>query len=125
MPYRLSEDNIPNRPLADREFLWELYHQRGWSARTIAYELDVSKSHVTVQMDRLGVLKHWTTESVLRHLYVERGLSVDEIAARDDFNCSPVTVKRYVAEYGLSDTDPEEVTYGRLDTLGNDEPTSA
>jgi hypothetical protein len=50
-------------------------------------------------------------------LHVEQGLSADEIAARNEFDVTPTTVQKYLAEYGLSDDDPNDVTYGRLDRL--------
>ncbi|WP_135852649.1 hypothetical protein [Halorussus salinus] len=119
MAFRLSEDDIPDeKPHRDREFLWKCYHERGLSSRTIAYELGVSKSRVTVHAERLGVLRPWRHEETLRRLYVEEGLSADEIAARDGFDCSPVTVRKYLSQYGLTNEDSDDVTYGRLDELG-------
>lgn len=116
MTFRLSEDDIPEtEPWANREFLEWAYHERGLSPRTIAYELGVSKSHVTVHMDRLGVLKPWTHEPTLRQLYVEEGLSADDIAGRKGFDCTPATIRKYLAEYGL--TEQEGAPYGRLDRL--------
>jgi DNA-binding MarR family transcriptional regulator len=59
--FRLSDEQIPDEtPWRDEEFLWWAYHERDLSPRTIAYELGVEKSRVTVHMDRLGVLKPWT-----------------------------------------------------------------
>ena len=46
---------------------------------------------------------------------------MSEITSRDEFHCSPVTVRKYLAQYGLSDEDPDDVTYGRLDELGETE----
>ena len=94
-----------------------LYHERGLSPRTIAYEVDVSKSRVTVHMEYLGVLRPWRHEPTLCRLYVEKGLSPEEIASRDEMDCSPVTVRRYLVEYGISGDDPDDVTYRRLDVL--------
>lgn len=116
MTFRLSEDDIPNtEPWADRDFLWHCYHERGLSSRAIAYELGVSKSRVTVHMDRLGVLKPWTHEPTLRRLYVEEGLSAPEIADCEGFDCTPATVRKYLSEHGL--TEQERAAYGRLDAL--------
>ncbi len=42
--------------------------------------------------------------------------------ARDEFDCSATTVRKYLAEYELTHEDPDEVTYGRLDELGETEP---
>jgi transposase len=118
MPFRLSKDEIPDeQPHNDRDFLEWAYHERGLSPRTIAYELGVSKSCVTVHMERLGVLRPWRHKPTLRRLHVERGLSADEIAARDEFDCSPTTVRKYLARYGLTDENADEVSYGRLDAL--------
>jgi len=116
MTFRLSSDNIPDtEPWRDRDFLWHCYHGRGLSPRAIAYELGVQKSRVTVHMDRLGVLKPWTHKPTLRRLHVEEGLSADEIVERKGFDCTPATVRKYLAEYGL--IEQERPSYGRLDAL--------
>lgn len=94
-----------------------MIHERGLSPRTIAFELGVSKSHVTVHAERLGILRPWCHEPTLRRLSVEEGLSADEIAARDEFDCSSTTVRKYLARYGLTDENTDEITYGRLDEL--------
>jgi len=116
MSFRLSEDEIPEcEPWRDSDFLEWAYRERGLSPRTIAFELGVEVSRVTVHAERLGVLRPWRHEDTLRRLYVEKGLSADEIAARDGFDCSPTTVRKYLARYGLID---EDVGYGRLDRIG-------
>jgi hypothetical protein len=123
MPFRLSEDDIPDeQPHRDREFLEWAIHEKGLSPRTIAFELGVDVSRVTVHAERLGVLRPWRHEPTLRRLYVEKGLSADKIAARDGFDCSSVTVRKYLARYDLIDSDPDEITYGRLDELGSESP---
>ena len=116
MSFRLSSDDIPDtEPWRNREFLWWVYHERGLSPRAIAYELGVSKTRVTVHMDRLGVLKPWTHKPTLRRLYVKESLSADEIAERKEFDCTPATVRKYLAEYGL--IEQEGASYRRLDAL--------
>jgi len=116
MTFRLPAERVPEtEPWADPDFLEWAYRERGLSPRTIAFELGVSKSHVTVHMERLGVLRPWCHEDTLRRLYVEQGLSPDEIAARDDFDCSPTTIRKYLAHYGMIE---EDVGYGRLDRIG-------
>ena len=118
MSFRLPDERIPeDEPWRDPDFLEWAYHERGLSSRTIAYELGVSKSRVTVHMEHLGVLRPWRHEPTLRRLYVEEGLSADEIAARDGFDCSPTTVRKYLARYGLTDENADVITYGRLDEL--------
>ena len=118
MTFRISDERVPeDKPWRDRDFLWHCYHERGLSPRTIAYELGVSKSHVTVHAERLGVIRPWRHEPTLRRLSVEEGLSADEMAARDEFDCSSTTVRKYLAEYGLIDEDPDTITYGRLEQL--------
>jgi len=118
MSFRIPDERIPeNEPWRDREFLEWAYRERGLSPRTIAFELGVSKSRMTVHMERLGVLRPWRHEPTLCRLYVEQGLSADEIAARDEFDCSPTTVRKYLAEFGLIEDDPDGVTYGRLSKL--------
>jgi hypothetical protein len=106
-------------PWADREFLEWAIHEQGLSARTIAFELDTEASRVRVYAERLGVVRPWRHRPTLRRLYLEEGLSPDEIAARDEFDCTATTVRKYLTEYGLSDDDPDEITYGRLDELGD------
>ena len=116
MTFRLRDERVPeSEPWRDREFLWWAYHKRGLSPRAIAYELGVSKSRVTVHMDRLGVLKPWTHEPTLRRLYVEESQSATEIAECEGFDCTPATVRKYLAKYGLKEQEGE--TYGRLDAL--------
>ncbi|KOX91630.1 hypothetical protein AMS69_17350 [Haloarcula rubripromontorii] len=123
MTFRLPPERVPeDQPWRDRDFLRWAYHERGLSPRTIAYELGTEVSRVTVHMERLGVLRPWRHEPTLRRLYVEQGLSADEIAARDGFDCSPTTVRKYLAEYGLTDENADEITYGRLDELGSESP---
>jgi hypothetical protein len=125
MTFRLPEERVPeDEPWRDRGFLWHCYHERGLSPRTIAFELGVDVSRVTVHAERLGVLRPWRHEPTLHRLYVGEGLSADEIAARDEFECSPVTVRKWLAQYDLIDDDPDDVTY-RLDELGSEEPASA
>jgi len=124
MSFRIPDERIPeNEPWRDREFLEWAYRERGLSPRTIAFELGVSKSRMTVHMERLGVLRPWRHEPTLCRLYVEQGLSADEIAARDEFDCSPVTIRKWLARYDLIKDDPDEITYGRLDKLGSESPT--
>lgn len=123
MTLRLSSDEIPDDPLADKNFLSYYYHDCGLSPRTIAYELGESKSRVAVHMERLGVLRPWRHEPTLRRLYVEQGLTASEIAARDEFDCSSVTVRKWLARYDLIDDDPDEISYARLDELGSELPT--
>lgn len=116
MPFRLSDDEIPDKqPHQDSDFLEWAIHEKGLSPRTIAFELGLNVSRVTVHAERLGVLRPWRHEPTLRRLYVEQGLSADEIAARDRFDCSPTTVRKYLARHGLID---EDVGYGRLDRIG-------
>ena len=118
MPFRLSEDDIPDeQPQRDSEFLEWAIHERGLSPRTIAFELGVEVSRVTVHAERLGVLRPWRHEDTLQRLYVEQGLSASEISARPEFDCSPTTVRKYLARYGLTDEDADGITYGRLDEL--------
>jgi len=123
MSFRLSEDKIPDeQPWRDRNFLLECYHERGLSPREISFELGVSKSRVTVHMERLGVIRPWRHEPTLHRLYVKQGLSADEIAARDEFDVTPTTVRKWLARYDLIEDDPDEITYGRLDELGSESP---
>lgn len=123
MSFRISNERIPeSEPWADKEFLSWAIHENGLSPRTIAFELGTQVSRVTVHAERLGVLRPWRHEPTLRRLHVEHGLSADEIAARDEFNCSPVTVRKWLARYDLMDDDPDEITYGRLDELGSESP---
>jgi len=121
--YCLPEKRVPeSEPWKNKDFLSHCYHERGLSPRTIAYELGVSKSRVIVHMERLGVLRPWRHEATLRRLHVEEGLSAEEITARDKFDCSPVTVRKWLARHDLIDSDPDEISYGRLDELGSESP---
>ena len=118
MTFRLPDKRVPeDEPWKDKDFLSHCYHDEGLSSRTIAFELGVSKSRVTVHMERLGVLRPWRHEDTLRRLYAEKGLSADEIAARPEFDCTATTVRKYLSRYGLTDENANEVSYGRLDAL--------
>jgi hypothetical protein len=118
MSFRIPDERIPeSEPWTDKEFLSWAIHEEGLSPRSIAFELDTEVSRVTVHAERLGVLWPWRHEPTLRRLYVEEGLSADEIAAREGFDCSPTTVRKWLAEYGLTDENADEVSYGRLDRL--------
>jgi len=123
MSFRIPDERIPEiEPWLDRDFLEWAIHEKGLLPREIAFELGVSKARVTVFAERLGVLRPWRHEPTLRRLYVERGLSAEEIAARDEFDCSPVTIRKWLARYDLIDDEPDEITYGRLDELGSESP---
>jgi len=125
MTFRLSDERVPEtEPWRDRDFLKWAIHERGLSPRTIAFELGVSKSRVTVFAERLGVIHRHRHEPTLRRLYIEEELSPEEISARDGFDCSPVTVRKWLSRYGLTNEDPDDVTYGRLDELGDTEAES-
>lgn len=118
MTFRLPEERVPDsKPWRDKEFLQWAIHDKGLSPRTVAYELGVETARITAHAERLGVLRPWRHEPTLRRLYVEEGLSADEIAARDEFDCTATTVRKYLARYGLTDEDAGEVSYGRLDRL--------
>ncbi|WP_338740769.1 hypothetical protein [Haloplanus salilacus] len=118
MSFGLSEDEIPDeQPWRDKDFLSYCYNELGLSPRAIAYALGVSKSHVTVFLERHGIVRPWRHEPTLRRLFEDKGLTAEEIAALEEFDCSPVTVERYLAKYELSDDDPDDVSYGRLDEL--------
>lgn len=126
MTHGIPKRRVPeDEPWRDREFLEWAYHEQGLSPRTIAYEIGVSKSRVTVHMERLGVVRPWRHRPTLRRLYVEEGLSPDEIAARDAFDCTATTVQKWLARHDLIDYDPDEISYGRLDTLGSESRSNA
>ena len=123
MTFRLPDERVPEtEPWRDKEFLQWAIHEKGLSPRTISYELGIETSRVTVFAERLGVLRPWRHEPTLRRLYVKEGLSADEIAGREKFDCSPTTVRKYLAEYGLTNENADEITYGRLDALGSESP---
>ena len=119
MTFRLREERVPeDEPWRDSNFLEWAIHERGLSPRTIAYELGVSKSRVTVHAERLGVLRPWRHEDTLRRLYAEKGLSADEIAARDGFDCTATTVRKYLSRYGLTNEDPDDAPMADWTTSG-------
>jgi transposase len=119
MSFRIPDERIPeSEPWRNPEFLSYCYSELGLSPRAIAYALGVSKSHVTVYLERYGMTRKHRHEPTLRRLHVEQGLSADEIAALEGFDCSTVTVRKYLAKYGLTNENADEITYGRLDTLG-------
>lgn len=120
MSFRLPEERVPeSEPWADRDFLEWAYNERDLSARAIAYALGVSKSHVTVHMERLGVVRPWRHRPTLRRLFEEEELSPEEIAARDTFDCTETTVRKWLARFDLIESNPDDITYNRLDDLGS------
>ncbi len=126
MSFRIPDERIPeNDPWADAEFLSWAIHEKGLSARTIAFELDTEASRIRVYAERLGVVRPWRHRPTLHRLYVEEGLSPDEIAARDAFDCTATTVQKWLARHDLIDYDPDEISYGRLDTLGSESRSNA
>lgn len=123
MPFRLPDERVPEtEPWRDKEFLQWAIHDKGLSPRTVAYELGVETARITAHAERLDVLFPWRHEPTLRRLHVEQGLSADEIAAREEFDCSPTTVRKWLARFDLIDSDPDDITYGRLDDLGSESP---
>lgn len=126
MSFRIPDSRIPEtEPWRDRDFLEWAIHEQGLSARTIAFELDTEASRIRVYAEHLGVVRPWRHRPTLRRLYVEEGLSPDEIAARDAFDCTATTVRKWLARYDLIEYDPDDVTYGRLDELGSESPSRA
>jgi hypothetical protein len=126
MSFRIPDERIPeNDPWADAEFLSWTIHERGLSARTIAFELETEASRVRVYAERLGVVRPWRHRPTLRRLYVEEGLSPDEIAARDAFDCTKTTVRKWLARFDHIESDPDGIRYERLDDLGSESPSSA
>lgn len=118
MSFRIPDERIPeNEPWADREFLECAYNEPGLSSRAIGYELGVSKSHITVYLERYGIIRKHRHEPTLRRLHVKQGLSAEEIAECEGFDCTPTTVRKWLAEYGLTDESANKVSYGRLDAL--------
>jgi FixJ family two-component response regulator len=58
MTFRLPDERVPeSEPWRDRDFLEWAIHEHGLAPRTIAYELGISNSRVTVHAERLGVLR--------------------------------------------------------------------
>jgi hypothetical protein len=124
MTFRLPDERVPeDEPWKNKDFLSHCYHDEGLSSRTIAFELGVEVSRVTVYAERLGIIHPHRHEPTLRRLHSEEGLSPEEISARDRFDCSPVTVRKHLARYDLIDDNPDDITYGRLDRLGSESPT--
>lgn len=122
MSFRIPDERISKNEKAwrNREFLEWAYRERGLSPRTIAYQFGVSKSHVTVFLERHGIIRPWRHEPTLYRLYVVQGLSAEEMAARDEFECSSVTVRKWLARFDLIESDPDDITYNRLDDLGSE-----
>jgi hypothetical protein len=123
---RIPDKRIPeDEPWADRESLKWAYWDRGMPPRTIASELDVSKSRVTIFAERLSIIRPWRHEDTLRRLYADQGLSASEIAARDAFDCTATTVEKWLARHDLTDYDPDDVSYDRLANFGRESPLRA
>lgn len=75
--------DLPDDPLDDEAFLWELYHDRDWDQRTIAYELDETPEAVLRALLEHEIMTPWRSERRLREA-IEAGKHADEIASEWD-----------------------------------------
>lgn len=94
----VDTQDLPNEPWNDRELLWRLYREKDWSQRSIAYELDVEKGKVLKGLIENNVLQPWKCKEVLREA-LEEHVTAEAIA--DAWNCSDLTIRRWMDEHGL------------------------
>lgn len=98
----LSENDIPDDPLNDFEFLWECYHERDMSAKAIAFDIGEEESSVKTVLAVRNITKPWQDEEYLQELYIEEGLSAKEISQREEMACSHATIWKWLDEYGIA-----------------------
>lgn len=91
-------DEIPDEPLDDPELLWNLYRERDWSQRSIAYELGEPKEKVLKALIEHNCLQPWTNKEALQKA-VESGKTPEKIA--EEWGCSTVTIYRWLDEHGI------------------------
>lgn len=91
-------DDIPENPLSEPELLWELYRERDWTQREIAYELGVEKSQVLESLIRFNILQPWTNQEALAKA-IEEYQTPSAIA--DAWHCSELTIRRWMDKHGL------------------------
>jgi len=100
----LSENDIPDDPLNDFDFLWECYHEKDMSAKAIAFDIGEDKSSVSTALAVRNITKPWTNEQYLRELFVEHDLSSKEISERSEMTCSHATIRKWLDEYNIAAT---------------------
>lgn len=98
----LSENDIPDDPLNDLDFLWECYHERDMSAKAIAFDIGEDKSSVSTSLAVHNIMKPWQDEEYLRKLFVEKSLSSKEISERKEMSCSHATIRKWLDEYDIA-----------------------
>ena len=86
-------DEIPEEPLQDGEFLWNLYRSKGWSQRTIAYELNKPKEKVLKALIEHNCLQPWANKETLQKA-LEKHQTPANVA--EAFGCSEQTVRRWM-----------------------------
>jgi len=91
-------DEIPENPLSEAELLWELYRERDWTQREIAYELGVDKSQVLESLIRFNILQPWTNKEALAKA-LEEYQTPSAIA--EAWHCSELTIRRWMSEHGI------------------------
>lgn len=76
----------------------ELYRERDWTQREIAYELGVEKPQLLESLIRFNILQPWTNEEALAKA-IEAYQTPSAIA--EAWNCSELTIRRWMDKHGL------------------------
>lgn len=92
---------MKNKRWRDKATLYELYHGQRMDKEEMGTQLGCSGATVSNWMDRLGVPSVRAEEraSYLRHLYVEKRMTQEEIA--DLINTPQTTISTYLNEAGI------------------------
>lgn len=125
---RIGQTDVPE-DWRDREFLIELRHERGLNARTIAYELDIDQTELSVWMSKHNVVrpwqdKEWLAEKIAEHTMISKDTliqgqpfetledqafnhAIDNIMELPEMNCSLRTVYKWSRRHGFVAEDPD------------------
>ena len=115
-------------PYQDPSVIRKLYWGDGSSISDIADEFDVSYTTIYRYMEKHGIERrtanqdregNWKDEEVMRRLYVDKGLSIPEVA--EELGCGKTTVHRWLKEHGINRrrSGPESVSYASTFTDNN------
>ena len=121
-----DDSSIANtQPWRDKETLRHYYWRKGYTLREVGNQLGCSKPTIRDWMERCeipvrngthGWSEPWDGESELRELYIDKELTIYEIAQK--FDCGKSTVHDYLVEYDipLRRTGPSRKTHPRIMT---------
>lgn len=124
---RIPESEIPE-DWKDKHFLIKLRHQQGLNARTIAYELDIDQTKLSIWMERNNVIRGWQDKEWLAEKFANNTMisketfmqsspfetleddafnhAVNKIMQLPEVNCSRRTIYKWSRRHGFVAEDP-------------------